>query len=120
MKNNLDIIYIILTILITIVLIPVNLNLALTIGGILSVIGVFFIQSYIGVKLFKSSMDERASYISGRAYSLAFNITFLAVVIIIILIHDFHIPMISEFFKIILLIGWLTFSISVAYIRRFH
>ncbi|TCO67900.1 hypothetical protein EV214_1521 [Marinisporobacter balticus] len=122
MKNNLDIAYIILTVLVTIILIPFDFSFALTIGGLLSIIGVIFIQSYVEIKFFESRCDEKAKYISNRAYSLAFNITLLTTIIISMLIEYFHVPMtmMVEFFNIILIIGWLSYSISLALNRRIY
>ncbi|PAB57133.1 hypothetical protein [Anaeromicrobium sediminis] len=120
MKNNLDIAYTILTILVTIILMPFDFSFALTIGGLLSIIGVFFTQSYIGMKVFESRSDERAKYISNRAYSLAFNITLLTTIIISALIRYFNIAMMLEFFDIIVIVGWLSYSISLALYRRVY
>lgn len=122
-KNNFDIIYLALSLVISIVTLFISYELALALASLLSVLGVFLNSRTLGIKYFKMYTDERANYIIDKACSLAFCIIIQIVVIInIILIFTnstIKIQILTGT-QVIMILGYLSETIIISILKRIN
>lgn len=78
--NDIDIIYLAITVLSILVSLFFSYEMALIIGGYLGVLGLLFMPLTVGAKIAGFSPDERADQILSKSVSAAFPITMLVTV----------------------------------------
>lgn len=76
--NNIDLIYLAITVISILVSLFFSYKMSLAIGSYLGVIGLFLIPLTVGAKIAGFSPDERADQILSKSVSAAFPITMLA------------------------------------------
>lgn len=115
-KKNLDIIYLCISIIVTIICLFIDKALAVGVGESFAAIGVIVIELTMGKKRISLSLDERGSLIFYSSNATAFIITFDFILVVSIFKINFGINVLN----VIMMVAFLSQYIGLIVNRRLN